>query len=106
MITNTIGTVVELRTTHELHNDDKKIHRSEADDVSTSFASMLKGAMNKVNNLQVDAEDVTSQMIHSPESVDIHTVMIAQQKAEVALAFTKSVRDEAVRAYRDLINLR
>jgi len=38
--------------------------------------------------------------------VDIHTVMIAAQKAEISLNFTKAVRDEAIRAYRDLMNLR
>jgi len=32
--------------------------------------------------------------------------MIAAQKAEVAMSFTKAVRDEAIRAYRELINLR
>jgi flagellar hook-basal body complex protein FliE len=32
--------------------------------------------------------------------------MIATQKAEVALNFTRAVRDEAIRMYRELINLR
>jgi flagellar hook-basal body complex protein FliE len=32
--------------------------------------------------------------------------MIAQQKAEISLTFAKAVRDEAIRAYRDIINLR
>jgi flagellar hook-basal body complex protein FliE len=54
----------------------------------------------------VDSENLQEKMIVDPESVDIHTVMIATQKAEVALNFAKAVRDEAIRAYRELINLR
>nr|HPM34164.1 flagellar hook-basal body complex protein FliE [Spirochaetota bacterium] len=46
------------------------------------------------------------KMIYEPESVDVHTVMIAAQKAEVALTFAKSIRDEAIKAYRELMNLR
>ena len=63
-------------------------------------------ALNKVNNLQVESDDLAQKMIYEPETVDIHQVMIAAQKAELAITFTKSVRDEAIRAYRDLINLR
>ncbi len=99
------GSIITLRTTNPLHFTDKS-ERKKGDDVSTSFAELLKGSINKVNNLQVDSERLTQKMIYKPESVDIHTVMIAAQKADVALSFTKAVRDEAIRAFRELINLR
>ena len=57
-------------------------------------------------NLLSGSNDLTQKMIHEPESVDIHNVMIAAQKAKIALNFTKAVRDEAIRAYRDFMNLR
>ncbi len=101
-----IGHIVNMKTTNPLHYDNREKHEPALDDVSTSFADSLMKALGKVNNLQVNSEDLTEKMIHSPESVDIHTVMIATQKAEVALSFTKAVRDEAIRAYRELINLR
>ncbi|PKL37328.1 MAG: flagellar hook-basal body complex protein FliE [Spirochaetae bacterium HGW-Spirochaetae-1] len=100
------GNVVKMRTTDPLHYNNMKPARLPEDDISSSFAEMLKGAVNKVNNLQIDAEDLSEKMIYEPESVDIHTVMIAQQKAEISLSFAKTVRDEAIRAYRDIINLR
>ncbi len=99
------GHIVKLNVTDKRHytgDTAKKID----DDVSTSFKDMLSSAVGKVNNLQVQANGLTQKMIYEPESVDIHTVMIATQKAEIALSFTKSVRDEAIRAYRELINLR
>lgn len=101
-----IGHVVEMRTSNPLHYGNRVKREPAYDDVSTSFADSLMKALGKVNDLQTDSEDMNQKMIYEPESVDIHTVMIAAQKAEVALNFTKSVRDEAIRAYRELINLR
>lgn len=100
------GNVVTMKIGHDLHYNNVKKPQLPGDDVSSSFGQLLKGTISRVNNLQVDAEDMTRKMIYQPESVDIHSVMIAQQKAELALSFTRSVRDEAIRAYRDIINMR
>lgn len=89
-----------------LHYTEKPGAKYEKDDVSGSFSEMFNNAIGKVNDLQVDAEELNQKMIYEPESVDVHTVMIAAQKAEVSLLFAKSVRDEAVKAYRELMNLR
>jgi flagellar hook-basal body complex protein FliE len=99
------GHNVGLRTDNAKHMSDRKTVEG-SDDVSTSFRDMFNSAIGKVNDLQTNSEELTRKMIYEPESVDIHTVTIAQQKAEVALTFLKSVRDEAVKAYRELSNLR
>jgi flagellar hook-basal body complex protein FliE len=67
---------------------------------------MLVEAVGKTNDLQVEADNLRTKMIYEPESVDIHQVMIAGQKAEISLTFTKAVRDEAIKSYRELMNLR
>lgn len=100
-----VGTIVNLRTTDPLHFSSKR-QKPLDDDVAGSFGEMLSGVLGKVNNLQVESDKLTQQMIHSPESVDIHSVMIAGQKAEIAISFTKAVRDEVIRAYRELMNMR
>ena len=97
--------LVFLKTTNPLHIADAP-ESPKDDNVAASFMDVLKSAINKVNDLQVDSEELSQKMIYEPESVDIHTVMIAAQKAELALTFTKAVRDEAIRAYRELMNLR
>lgn len=101
----TLGHIVNLKTTNPLHFSEER-KKPINDDISTSFAEALTKAVSKVNKLQQNADDLAQKMIYNPESVDIHNVMIAAQKAEIALTFTKSVRDEAVKAYRELINLR
>jgi flagellar hook-basal body complex protein FliE len=105
--TNAItGHIVKLNTTDPLHfGAAPKIER-EKDDVSGSFADMLNSALSKTNDLQVDSENLMQKMIYKPETVDIHQVMISTQKAEIALGLTKAVRDGAINAYRELINLR
>jgi flagellar hook-basal body complex protein FliE len=107
-IADTMGTVIKMKTNHPLHytgkNEEQKIDRSE--EGNGSFADTLMKAIGNVNNLLSESDDLSQKMIHDPDSVDIHTVMIAAQKAEIALNFTKSVRDEAIRSYRDLMNLR
>jgi len=104
---NTVsGHIVKLNTTDPRHfSGQAKIVR-EKDDVSGSFADLLNGVISKTNDLQIDAEQLTQQMIVNPKSVDIHQVMIAAQKAEIAIGLTKAVRDAAINAYRELINLR
>jgi flagellar hook-basal body complex protein FliE len=100
------GHIVKLNTSDPLHFSGESKIKRESDDVSGSFADMLNSAISKTNDLQVDAESLMQQMIVKPESVDIHQVMVATQKAEIALGLTKAVRDGAINAYRELINLR
>jgi flagellar hook-basal body complex protein FliE len=104
-----MGNIVRMKTTHPLHftgiNEEQKSDR-QADDITGTFADALMKAIGNVNDLLSESDELSQKMIHDPASVDIHTVMIAAQKAEIALNFTKSVRDEAIRSYRDLMNLR
>jgi flagellar hook-basal body complex protein FliE len=99
------GGRIEMKTSSPLHITDTAATPDD-DDVARSFSDLLAGMIGKTNDLQVNSENLTRKMIYEPESVNVHTVMIAQQKAEVALTFTKAVRDEAIRAYRELMNLR
>ena len=101
-----IGHLVNMKTDHPLHYSEKKAFELDKKMSSNSFYGMLTGAISKVNDLQIKSDDLTRKMIYEPESVEVHTVMIAAQKAELALTMTKSFRDEAIRAFRELINLR
>ncbi len=100
------GHIVEMKVSDPLHYSGRVIKRRSADDVSGSFSDLLNNAVKKVNDLQVNAEENMQKMIYEPEKIDIHQVMIANQKAEVSLAFTKAVRDGVLNAYRELANLR
>jgi len=100
------GHIVNMKTTDPLHYNGNGSAGNRDKGIGSSFSDMLGNAIGKINDLEVDSNRLTEKMIYQPEKVDIHTVMIAQQKAEIALSFTKTVRDEALKAYREITNLR
>ena len=70
------------------------------------FASMLMKAVNGVNDLELQSDSLSAQMITDPDSVDVHDVTIAMAKANLAVSLTKSVVDRAIQAYTNIINIR
>lgn len=99
------GADVVLKAVNPRHIKLEKTTSSD-DSVEKSFFDMLSGALGKVNNLQIEQDKLTQQMLVDPESVSIHSVMIASQKAELALSLAKSVTDRVVRAYNEITNMR
>ena len=99
------GNQIGINTTDPLHfGNNPAIGKT--DDISESFSEVLKKSLEKVNDTQVTADDLTQKMIYNPNSVEAHEVMIASEKARISLTFTKTVVDGIIRAYRDLTNLR
>jgi len=100
-----VGNQVFMKAIHPDHYRMEKARESD-DEVTKSFGELLSGAFGKANNLLLDSDALTRQMVVEPESVSIHTVMIAGQKAELALSLAKAVTDRVVRAYTEITNLR
>lgn len=99
------GNQISVSTTNPLHFGNPS-PISGKEDIAESFADVLKKSLEKVNDVQVEADDLTQKMIYNPNSVEAHEVMIASEKARISLTFTKTVVDGIIRAYRDLTNLR
>lgn len=99
------GDNVKIATNDERHYGDV-VKPHNVNDVAESFADTLKKSLEKVNDLEVDADNLTQKMVFEPNSVDAHQVMIASEKARIAVTFTKTLVDGVIKAYRDLSNLR
>jgi flagellar hook-basal body complex protein FliE len=69
-----------------------------------SFASSLANAVQQVNTLQLQSADQTRSFVLG-QSNDIHTVMIASQKASVALELTTQVRNKVLDAYNTVMQM-
>ena len=69
-----------------------------------SFADTLKNAVNKVNDLQKDA-DIKMQKLATGESKNIPQVMIATEKADIALRLMVQVRNKIISAYNDIMKM-
>ncbi len=76
------------------------------DEVAGTFADAMKKAFEQVNNQQVEADEMTQKIVFDPNSVELHDVMIAAEKARISLTFAKTMSDGFIRAYRELTQLR
>ena len=69
-----------------------------------NFASVLKETLNQVNDAQVKSDDLTAKLANG-ENVDLHSVMIASQKASITMQATLEVRNKAVEAYQEMMRM-
>ena len=122
--TEVSGDIVPLQTSNPLHMGVPKAQAQKAagaiSDVHgrtsvgratdggslTDFTKLLTDALQGVNQDQIHSDHLTQKLVTDPKSVDAHTVMIAAEKARISLTLTKTVVDQAIRGYRELINLR
>ncbi len=73
--------------------------RSETDE--GGFGATLKNAINQVNGLS-DASDQSVSELVQGDRQDIHNVMIAVEKADIAFQLMMQVRNKIVSAYQEV----
>jgi flagellar hook-basal body complex protein FliE len=79
------GDMVSLNATNKAHFGfpvEKLKSGGKSDDFATGFANALKDAFYNVNNLQRESEELTRALAVRPDTVDIHDVTIAAEKAK------------------------
>ena len=69
-----------------------------------SFGDFLQNAINETNSLQLESTQLTEDFL-TGKTDDIHSVMIAGEKANLALQFTMQVRNKVVDAYKEVMNM-
>lgn len=72
-----------------------------------NFGDILKGVMktvNDTNSLQIRAQNEEVKFALG-ETDNTHDLMIAQQKALVALQYTVTIRDKFVQGYQEIMNM-
>jgi|SRR5664279_5032849 len=69
-----------------------------------TFGSSLRDAVANVQQLETQASTAAEGLMRG-DGVDIHTAMIATQKADLAFQLALSVRNKAVSAYQTLMGL-
>jgi len=101
-----MGHIVSLKTTRPQHIDETGFQVMEKPDTEKSFGEVLSSVFNNVNDLQINTNKLSEQMITDPDSVNVHDVMIAIAEANLSLSMTKSVVDRALRAYKEIVSMR
>lgn len=67
----------------------------------TGFGATLKSAINHVNDLSNTSDQQVSELVQGDRS-DIHNVMIAVEKADIAFDLMMQVRNKIVSAYQEV----
>jgi flagellar hook-basal body complex protein FliE len=80
-------------------NDREKIQSG-----ATAFSDVLGNAIDQVNDLQAAAGEEV-QRVMTGDMTDIHTAMIAVQKADVSFQMMMQVRNKLVSAYQEIMKL-
>lgn len=70
-------------------------------DGGSDFLSALRGAVDQVNQLQSDAGMKVSTML-TGNGQDVHSAMIAVQKADLAFELMVEMRNKIVSAYQEI----
>ncbi|HJF31076.1 MAG TPA: flagellar hook-basal body complex protein FliE [Sporosarcina psychrophila] len=69
-----------------------------------TFGSFLKDAIQEVNNKQYESDVMTEKLVRGGD-IELHDVMIASQKASIALNATMEVRNKVIEAYQEIIRM-
>jgi flagellar hook-basal body complex protein FliE len=70
----------------------------------TSFSDYLKDALNQVTSLENQAGAAAQELAVGDET-QIHQVMIAYEKASLALGLTIEIRNKMVEAYQEIMRI-
>src|SRR5882724_3584201 len=70
-------------------------------DTDGNFGSALKTAINQVEDMHSSAEQQVTDLLKGDRS-DVHNVMIAVEKADVAFQLMMQVRNKIVSAYQEV----
>jgi len=73
-------------------------------DGDLAFGDLLKQALQEVNQASAQAEDEARNLM-TGESADMHTAMLAVQKADLSFQMMMAVRSKLIDAYREVMRM-
>ncbi|MEG6585876.1 flagellar hook-basal body complex protein FliE [Dendrosporobacter sp. 1207_IL3150] len=83
---------------------DKNVNSKTLPSGDVNFRQFLSEAINNVNNLQLKAAK-SSVDLAAGKVEDISQVVVATEKASIALQLTMQVRNKAVEAYQEVMRM-
>jgi len=79
-------------------------HHHKVQDASKNFQTFLMESLEKVNQLQVQAEQLNQQLALG-QAENLHDVMIASEKAGLSLQLVIQIRNRVVEAYQEIMRM-
>ncbi len=76
----------------------------ESNNKTEAFSDLFREKLNQVNELQKDSQAMTASFA-AGETDNVHDVMIASEKAKVAVNLTTAVQTKVIDAYNEIMRL-
>ncbi len=72
---------------------------------AADFSTALKSSLDQVNQVQLQAQQLSERFAMGDSTVSLSDAMISMQKSSIALQQTIQVRNKLVQAYQDIMNM-
>jgi len=72
---------------------------------AADFSQVLQGSIDKVNQAQMQAQQMAEKLAAGDNTQNLHEVMIALQTASVSFQEMVQARNRLVNAYQDIMNM-
>ncbi|HYE08944.1 MAG TPA: flagellar hook-basal body complex protein FliE [Patescibacteria group bacterium] len=86
------------------NNMQKSIGGSDGSSKGVSFGEFLNSAIKQVDGLQKESEKLNAALAMGLTD-NLHQVMIASEKASIAMQFTMQVRNKIMDAYQEIMRM-
>lgn len=90
------GSKVEAPVSPQAEND--------ASAVGGSFSNMLQKSLDKVNELQLQADRAAQELV-AGRNKNIHETMLMMEKADMSFRMMMQVRNKVIEAYREIMRM-
>jgi len=88
----------------QLAEFESKVQKQDGDETGSNFGQVLSDAMQDVNKAQLDSNEQIQGML-SGDIQDVHTAMIAVQKADLSFQMMMQVRNKLIDAYQEIMRM-
>lgn len=98
---NKIGTAGSLAPTRSIFDS---IESSDQSAVTIPFSDYFKQALDNTNNLLIEADKLADDFA-AGNTDNLHQVILAAEKADIALQFTLQIRNKIMDAYNEIMRM-
>jgi len=95
---------IGLRGLSELPGQLSNLQQKPAEAKGTNFESLLTDSIKEVNNLQLEADKAIEELAAGKKE-NVHSTMIAIEKASVSFQLMMQVRNKIVEAYNEIMRM-
>jgi flagellar hook-basal body complex protein FliE len=100
-----LSTITNVLNSNQLSSANTVTQNNESQNENVvSFGNYLKNALDNVNQLQLDSQQIGVDFA-AGKTDNIHEVMLAGEKADIAMQLTMQIRNKVLDAYNEIMRM-